>query len=355
VALPRFILIFTLSMLVFYGLCASATSVVFRLFGLEKRLDTGSLASDAFFGVQGASAVVYNRLPLNWAGPQVILVGASNMQHYSARDIAVELPDVAVNNMSVAGSDLQDFGLVVDLAYQALPAASQRKHVFVFGLWYGEFLAIHGQGAGAIDPELIRYGLYRKDGADHALPMVPESLLQVALFALRPLILQQRAWGTLTSVANSGTRRVLGDESPPARDIFAEDQVDLGEQEKHALIELRKSASSRIADDALDELTAIAKRISNSGDRLVLVDLPIPQWHATAVPAYADYFERRKSYFATLLRLPGVEYVNMQGDVPDEDFYDSVHPKPSAGVRLAHHLGRTLAGLLAPEAQAGAH
>jgi hypothetical protein len=120
-ALPRFIVVSALAILFLYGLSAVASSAVYRLLSLDRQLDTGSRSSDFFFGALGANAVIYNRLPLVRTSPQVILIGASNMQHFAANDIAFEMPDVTVHNMSVSGIDLDDFALIVDLAYQALP------------------------------------------------------------------------------------------------------------------------------------------------------------------------------------------------------------------------------------------
>ena len=62
-ALPRFILISAISMLLFYGLSVMVSTAAYRGFGLDRQLDTGSRASDLTFGALGASAVVYNRTP----------------------------------------------------------------------------------------------------------------------------------------------------------------------------------------------------------------------------------------------------------------------------------------------------
>ena len=355
-AFARFILIGSVSILLLYGLSTAASTAVYRTLGLNNRLDSGSLASDIFFGRQGASAVVYNRSPLIRNGPQILLVGASNMLRLASRDVAFELPGAFVSNMSVFGSDIDDFALAVDLAYQAIPPASRGQCTFVIGFWYGEFRSIRGQEPGALDAELLRYGLYRKAGRNQATPTLPRPAQSVAIAALRPFILERRAWETLKAVAMSGAMRVLGETPAPAFDTLTLDQVNLDEVKKRALLEPRPSGKTQVADEALEALTPIAKRISDAGDRLLLVDLPIlPQWYAAAVAAAADYSRRKQIYFAALSRLPGVHYMDMQGSLTDKDFYYFVHVKPSAGVELARRLGRALAVLPTREGQAGAH
>ena len=348
-ALPRFLLISALSMMLLYGLSVMVSTAAYRGFGLDQQLDTGSRASDLAFGGLGASAVVYNRHPLIRNGPQVILIGSSNFQHYSANAIASEMPGISASNMAVEGSNLADFELVVNLAYEVLPASSSDRHTFVFGLWYGEFFTGDGVGHEGLNSELTRYGLYQKVEDDRAILKIPRSTLPVAVATLRPLIIMQRAWEPLTAVSTSVVKDILGQPHPPAIDLAAQDQAEsLGEAEKRVLIERRSADGTRVGDDVLAKLMPIAKRISDAGDRLVLVDLPLPRWHAEAVPAASDYSRRKQAHFAALLRLPGVYYLDMEGSATDEDFYDSVYLRPKACIGLAHQLGRALAGLTGP-------
>ncbi len=337
-------------MLLLFGLSVVLVTAAYRGLGLNQQLDTGSRASDVAFGTLGASAVVYNRRPLMQNHPQVILIGSSNFQHYSANAIASEMPGVSASNMAVDGSDLADFRLIVNLAYEALPALPSDKHTFVFGLWYGEF--IQGVGQKFLDTELVRYGLYQKVEDDRARLKIPRATLPVAVAALRPLIILKRAWEPLTAVTISVVNDILGQPRPAAIDSAAQDGApNLSDAEKRALIERRSAEGNRVSDDVLAKLMPIAKRISDRGDRLVLVDLPLPRWHAQAVPAATDYSSRKQAYFAEVLRLPGIYYVDMEGIATDADFYDSVHLRPNACFELAHRVGQALAVLPAQAAR----
>ena len=251
--------------------------------------------------------------------------------------------------MAVDGSNLVDFERVVNLAYEVLPVSPSNTHTFVFGLWYGDFIAGNGVGHEALNSELTRYGLYRKVEDDRAILKIPRSRLPVAAATLRPLIIMQRAWETITAVSTSAVNDILGQAHPPAIDLAAQDQAaSPGEEEKRVLIERRAADGDRVGDEVLAKLMPIAKRISDAGDRLVLVDLPLPQWHTEAVPAAADYSRRKQAYLAAVLRLPGIYYLDLEGSATDADFYDSVHLRPKVCIGLAHRLGRTLAGLPSP-------
>jgi hypothetical protein len=346
-ALPRFVLISAIAMLILYGMGITASTAAYRGLGLDQQLDTGSRASDVVFGALGASAVVYNRGPLIRKGPQLILIGSSNFQHYSPKAVASEMPGISASNMAVEGSNFSDFALVVNLGYEVLPPSE--KHTFVLGLWYGDFFAGDGVGHNALETELTRYGLYHKIENDRAALKIPSSTLSIAVVALRPLIIMQRAWETITTVSNSVAEAILGQSHRPAVDLAALDQAaSPGAAERQALIERRIADGTRANDDVLAKLIPIAKRISDRGDRLVLVDLPLPQWHAEAVPAAIDYSRRKQGYFAEALRLPGIYYVDLSASATDEDFYDSVHLRPRACIELAHRLARTIASLPGP-------
>ncbi len=346
-ALPRFILISVLSMLLLYGQSMAVSTAAFRWMGLDRQLDTGSRASDIAFGALGASAVVYNRPPLIRSSPQVILIGSSNFQRYSANAIASEMPGTSASNMAVDGSNLADLELVVNLAYEVLPASSSGQHTFVLGLWYGEF--VKGTGQGFLASELSRYGLYQRAQDGRAILEIPLLALPAAGATLRPLVIMQRARETLTAVTASAVEDIFGQAHPPAADSAVQDQgASPTEAEKRAMIEQRSAAGNRVSDDVLAKLTPIAKRISDAGDRLVLVDLPLPRWHVRAVPAATDYSSRKRAYLAEAVRLPGIYYLDFEGSATDEDFYDSVHLRPKVCIGLAHRLGRALAGLPGP-------
>lgn len=83
-------------------------------------------------------------------------------------------------------------------------------------------------------------------------------------------------------------------------------------------------------------LDQIVDRITREGDRAIIVDLPIPHWHADGVPMFAAYQRDKLQGFSSALSHEGAGYLNLQSSLVDDDFYDSVHQKPLAARKLSH-------------------
>jgi hypothetical protein len=95
--------------------------------------------------------------------------------------------------------------------------------------------------------------------------------------------------------------------------------------------------SSRLGKrSAIVILDQIVDRITRNADRAIIVDLPIPHWHADGVPLFAAYQRAKVQGFSSALSHEGASYLDLQFSLGEDDFYDSVHPKPAAAVRLSH-------------------
>jgi hypothetical protein len=334
----RYSLIAVLTSLGLYGMLIFATSLLFSELKLSRQLDTGSLMSDAFFGTAGDAAAVYNRSALSIARPQVILVGASNFQKVLASEL--DVPGFATANISVDGSGLAEIGRLVELAYEAVSPVTRGRNIFVIGVWYGEFCDLHGTVWQSLNRQLTGYGLYRI-GPDHSVVRtIPGGLLSPALTAIRPLLLEQRLWGSLQDAGKSLARfAISGDAGPITVDQLAQNNATFDVARRQNLIEERKATCTKIDPANFVMLDQIVDRIARNGDRAIIVDLPIPQWHADGVPMFAAYQEAKVQGFSSALSHEGAGYLDLQSSLGDDDFYDSVHPKPLAATKLSHLIG----------------
>lgn len=91
-------------------------------------------------------------------------------------------------------------------------------------------------------------------------------------------------------------------------------------------------------DAGFGDLVNLARRVSAAGSKLIVVDLPLPSWHANGVPYFQQYQRRKQPFIAELGKLDRVTYANMQKGFPDEEFYDSAHPRPKATWRWSERL-----------------
>jgi len=343
-AFIRYSLVAVLTALGFCGTLILAISLLFSELKLNRQLDTGSLASDAFFGTAGDAAAVYNRGALATKRPQVILVGASNFQKVLASE--VDVPDFATANISVDGSGLAEIRQLVELSYEAMPLAGQRHNIFVIGLWYGQFGDAHGTVWQSLNQQLARYGLYRLGPDNSVKRAIAKGLLLPALTAIHPLLVEQRLWGSLEDAAQSIARfAISGDAGAITVDQLAQNNVKLDMATRQKMIEERKKANGNIDPATFAVLDQTVDRITRNGDRVIIVDLPIPGWHANGVPAFAAYQQGKTQGFATALSHKGASYLNLQSSLDDDDFFDSVHPKPAAAVMLAHLIADAVARL----------
>ena len=334
----RYSLIAVLSALGLYAILIFATSLLFSELKLSRQLDTGSLMSDAFFGTEGDTAAVYNRSALSIIRPQVILVGASNLERVPASEI--DVPGFAAANISVAGSGLAEFGRLVELAYEAVSPVTRGRNIFVLGVWYGEFCDVHGPVQQSLDQQLTGYGLYRIGPDNSVVRTIPSSLLSPALTAIRPLLLAQRLWGSLRDAGKSLARfAISGDAGTVTVDQLVQNNVTVDVAGRQKLIEERKATCTKIDPATFVMLDQIVDRITRNGDRVIIADLPIPQWHADGVPASAAYQRAKVQGFSSALRHEGASYLDLQSSLGENDFWDSVHPKPAAAVKLSRLIG----------------
>jgi hypothetical protein len=330
----RYSLIAALTALGLYAMLIVATSLLFNGLKLSRQLDTGSLTSDAFFGTAGDVAAIYNRSALSIARPQVILVGGSNFQKVLASDF--DVPGFAAANISVDGSGVAEFIRLVDLAYESVSPDTRGRNIFVIGVWYGEFCNLHGTIMQSLNQQLTRYGLYRFGSDNSVVRTIPRSLLSPVLTAIRPLLVEQRLWGSLEDAGKSIARfAISGDAGPITVDQLAQNTATFDVARRQTLVEERKVTCSRIDPANFAVLDQIVDRITREGDRAMIVDLPIPQWHADGVPMFAAYQRDKVQGFSSALSHEGAGYLNLQSSLVDDDFYDSVHPKPLAARKLS--------------------
>jgi hypothetical protein len=97
-----------------------------------------------------------------------------------------------------------------------------------------------------------------------------------------------------------------------------------------------------LGDTPFHTLQHLVDGILADGGRVVLVDMPIPRWHAQGAVLSIDYRQRAGSLFAALRGRPGVTVLSMNQADTDDDFSDEVHPKPRVTEGWAKRLATSL-------------
>ncbi len=307
-------------------------------------LDTAQ-ASRSLFATE-PKYVFLGRSVLNSTHEKVLLLGASNVVvGFRQSQLQRLVPGAEISNISVGGSNVTQLRQIVDLVYEVQGAEARRHDTFVIGTWYGLFAddarrwrtPDRHAGDTDIDIERYRYGFFRRTDAGPVAVLPPE-WLGIGVRLLHPCLVVDK----LLRDATKSARRMLGGNAPELTDAQRDAMV-IGENDRRRYLAFWKDymGGGTLPDAQFDALERLVRRISRTGGRVIVADLPLPAWHAERSPYQAEYLQRTKSLFKTLASLPGVRVVRVRADSADA-FSDEVHPKPKATRGWAEQLATVL-------------
>jgi hypothetical protein len=295
-------------------------------------LDSG-LCGDTIF-MTDPKYVFLNRAALRPDAPRIVFVGASNtVVGFKQREVQPLLLNAEVDNLSVGGSNITQIAQVVDLVQDLQDSAARRRTTFVIGIWYGMFTQDgfrwdtpdRHKGDTDIDIERYRYGFYQRT-ENGPKQILPSNELQLGVALIHPYLV----FDELSRVASKELRdRMFG--RPPVRTDAERNASVVSEADKEAALKYWRDqmhSNGTIAGEQFVVLRDLIDRIRAQGSRVVLVDLPIPRWHAERSPFYSDYLKHKKALLSTLEGREGISYLEMVDQTSDIDFSDEVHPKP---------------------------
>ncbi len=312
------------ALVVLYGVLVAISLLLVPRAELGQRLDAARAPSSLF--LTEPKYVFLARSRLNTNADKVILVGASNtLAGFKQAQVQALLPALEVHNLAVGGSNITQIGQVVDLVREVQTPEARRHNTYVFGLWYGVFAADKARwytpdrhpGDTDIDIERYRYGFCRRTDSG-AVPVLPPQYLQAGVLLIHPYLVLDRTARDLTT----SLREFMAGKAPPPTDE-QRNAVVLNEAQKRKYLAFWREytgLAETLGDPPFQALERMVDNILAEGGRVVLVDLPIPEWHAQGSVLAADYHD---------------------ADAGD-DFSDEVHPKPRVTGRWAQRLAGEL-------------
>jgi hypothetical protein len=319
-----------------------------------QRLNAARASSSLF--LTEPKYVFMSRSQLNTAADKVLLLGASNMlAGFKQAQVQALVPNAEVHNLSVGGSNITQVSQIVDLVREVQTPEARRHNTYVIGLWYGLFADDKARwytpdrhaGDTDIDIERYRYGFYRRTGAGAA-PLLPPQHLDVGVLLIHPYLVLDRSARDLTR----SLRNFMAAKTPPITDE-QRDAVVLSDAEKRKALAFWRDymgSAETLGDAPFHVLEHMVDGILAEGGRVILVDMPIPRWHAQGSVLAADYQQRVDTVLARLQTHAGVSVLKMDNDASaNDDFSDEVHPKPRVTERWAKRLAVALnasAGLM---------
>lgn len=282
---------------------------------------------------------------------RVILLGSSIVRDGLRPHELSPLLGVSVDNLAIGTSDLAEQRQALEMAYEQIDPENWHKLTIVVGMFYGNFVEskqVHPSGTTNIDAEKVRYGLESSDRTGESQQFAFKQWM------LRPLFLTSR-WNLILapkirSLVSKVGRSLLGQFSVP-------DEPTRNDRNSHRLTVDEKNNALRLwniymgpiaqwKEDNFFALVKLAQLATSKKSKLVVLDLPLPQWHRDASPYFQLYESRKLRFIDEIKAMSGVTYSSLQNSLGDEDFYDSGHPRPKDTIKLARAAAKIIAPTL---------
>lgn len=337
------------SFVLLYAVILALSLVLMPRSASSGRLNTGAAGATVF--MTEPKYVFLNRSAVASTAPKIILLGASNIVvGFKPAQLQPYLPGIEVHNLAVGGSNMTQVGQIVDLVQELQGHEAMHNTTYVIGMWYGMFAQDSVRwtspdrhaGDTDIDIERYRYGFFRrtKHGPEHVLP---PRYLDAGVTLIYPYLALDR----FVREETHGLRDMIAPRERMRTDAERDATIVSAAQKVEMLRYWDTQLKTRgdLADEQFDKLSATIEKILRSGGRVMLVDLPIPKWHAARSPYMNSYRLHRQQLLAHFAGRPGFRYFDKLGD-DDLDFSDEVHPKP----RIAAHWSAVLAKALQTDA-----
>jgi hypothetical protein len=307
---------------------------------------------------QAADNTIYMTVPkyvflgrgvLDSSDPKVILVGASNTGvGFRQNLIQSRLSCAKVSNLGMGGANISEVGQVIDLVHEVQSDDDRRSNTFVIGIWFGMFVdselkyadADRNRGETDIDIERYRYGFYRRTPNGPA-AVLPPKWLDAGVTFLRPFLLIEK----LARQARTGINWLVTGRGSAQRTDAEREIAVMSEEEKHKALDYWEESmghKSGISAAQVELLKQTIDKLLLSGEKVVIVDLPIPAWHRDASPYESSYREALKDLLQQFGNRPNFTALSMDDLDGNLDYSDEVHAKRHLAevwsIRLANVL-----------------
>jgi hypothetical protein len=232
----------------------------------------------------------------------VFLIGASNVELGFRPGIIGEYLDreKVIHNVAIDGSNFTLATELVDLLEAQIGKEGLRTSTMIVGIHYIQFVEDSVRwptGSTDLRQALERSGFYRLDG-DRIRPVLTPYEHRIAVNALRPYLFlgkHYRQWEDgLMSIL-----RELRSGVPLSHLTLLGFKAEIDEQymDKTALFweQYMRRPGRSLSDEQFERMDALVLRLTDVGAEVVLVDLPLPEWHQTRMPLFADFQTRKVS------------------------------------------------------------
>lgn len=358
------------------GLSALCAAVIYgALIGLSAfqipwrspHFDTAAATTTQPGWVNEARYFMLNKQAFAAPGDRIVVIGASSAREPFRPGLMEDrLPGWQVANASLSGATINEIADAVDLYYQERSSEDGRT-VFVLALHYIQFLPVsYGEGNdNPLATEAMRNGLYTRINR-RLQPRYPEGVERTVEVVSRP-----------QAVAASMPRRLfrsifVNPRLPAIKKVVDQFREDdplsrwvkyIGEHEdldtisvpvdvQQALLAQRLAVAGGdhpLPAESFDALAHLTRQVRAHGDGVVIVDLPLPEWHLAGVPVMDASYQAGVAKIVSFYQGDGaVARVSLREFDDNENFFDSGHAEPRLWPEMSAALADRLAPLVTP-------
>jgi hypothetical protein len=269
------------------------------------------------------------------AARRMVIVGSSNaMLSLRPKDLRETLPRWEILNLAIPTSNVHQALQVVTLAASVSDDETLKHTVFVLGIYPGLFAeskSLWRRDSSPLTREMLRYGLYRSGSrANEPVPVFGYALAWLTKDLYRTVLAAEAfATGFRLNVTRLGTgksvspRLLLGIRERPCR--FRKRPAGTASRKRHIERRIQQiGTTSTLKDEQFEELERLVRTVRESGARLIITELPVPEWNR--LDHFNFYRKRKQAFVRKLVQGAGGSYLDLHDSVPDDLMGDATHP-----------------------------
>jgi len=271
--------------------------------------------------------------------PKMIFLGSSNSgMAFRPENLESVFPEYEISCCATPGASISDTRQTIEMIQMILPRNVLDESIFVIGMSY-HLVFIRDEGN--VRRSMLESGLYKSKGKK-IYPLIGPDMTYFLACALRPFFFMQRMQTSIENQVENYARNMVRNSPKPLSGVQEESTTADFMAHRSKKTSRRRSRSDRrkfyvdyhtricsVKDDrGFLEVLDICEMVRNDGGKLVLVDMPLPDWYRKRAPVHKKYQEMKGRYLDDALRDSHVRYINLL-DIPElaEEtmFFDGTH------------------------------
>lgn len=291
--------------------------------------------------VQNPLDIIYGRTEIPASGKNLFLLGASNVKvGFLPKVLHRFFPDYNIHNLSIGGGNFAQLFEIVQLINEMLTVEGKHSAVFVIGIWHGLFASNSRAHVNVIEGEarpLYSFNNFVLSSPDIASQDFKRLILRF-FYPYKP-IKKFGLW--VVNCLKDFAKNQLHMTSVP---------IVVNERFKQEAMKKRNNdfgpADESFGMEQLQFLEKIATLTFGQGSKLILVDMPLPDWHRELSPHYKVVETLKRKFFPQLCRNWQLSWFDFPGLGKLDLFLDSTHPSEEGAILWTKDLGEKLKAVI---------